>query len=390
VGSISLASTVSDVTVITVTPFTASMSTLINPFNFETPADRWSFTDREELLPRILAVLTRPKQRALVHGRRRVGKTSLIKHAALAAKRPFAFVDLSTANDLSEVARKLVGSFQVDEKLGTKLMALLRKYVERVSLKGGQFALGADLRAPGQKTLENALAFLDEYAFTSDQCLTICMDEFQDLRRLGGDRAEWSLRGMIQHHERLSYVFSGSDHRLFQWMTEPNAAFFKQLELIEVGPIDPGLMARWIDSRSHRGGLQGSAFGAEVVAAAGPCTGDIVRLAKQVFDQAAVGRKGDVVRQAFDAVALEYLTPEFGTIWRPLPPSQRMLLRAIANEQPRFAKATLEMYGLTSGTVLTAQTALFDKQILTMANEQVVFDSPFFRRWVQATGEPIS
>jgi hypothetical protein len=364
------------------------MPTIVNPFNFETPADRWSFTDREDLLPRVLKVLTRPKQRALVYGRRRVGKTSLIKHAAVTSKQPFAFVDLSTANDLNEVARKLLGSFPVNENLGTKLMRLLRRYVERISLTGGHFSLGGDLRAPAQKTLEQVLAFLDDYAATSDQCLTVCMDEFQDLRRLGGDRAEWNLRGTIQHHEQLSFVFSGSDHRLIQWMTEPNSAFFKQLELIEVGPIDAALLTNWIDSRSRKGGLPGSSFGAAVVEVAGPCTGDIVRLAKQAFDFVATGRKGDTARMALDTIALEYLTPEFGTIWRPLPPSQRLLLRAIANGQPRFAKATLDMYGLTSGTVRTAQIALFDKQILTMEGEQVVFDSPFFRRWVQATGEP--
>jgi hypothetical protein len=362
-------------------------ATIANPFNFETPADRWSFTDREELLPRIAAILSRPKQRALVYGRRRVGKTSLIKHAAIAAKKPFAFVDLSTANDLNEVARKLIGSFPVNEHLGKKLMRLLGKYVERVSLKGGHFSLGTDLRTPAEESLEQALSFLDDYALTSDQCLTVCMDEFQDLRRLGGDRAEWQLRGTIQHYQRLSFIFSGSDHRLLQWMTEPNAAFFKQLELIEVGAIEPSLMAKWIDERSRRGGLTGSSFGVAVVAVAGPCTGDIVRLAKQVFDFAAIGRKGDVVSQGLDAIALEYLTPEFGTIWRPLPPSQRTLLRAIADGQPRFSKATLEKYGLSVGSVGTAQTALFDKQILTLVGDKVVFDSPFFRRWVQATGE---
>jgi len=362
-------------------------TTIANPFNFETPTDRWSFTDREELLPRITGILNRPKQRALVHGRRRVGKTSLIKHAAIAAKKPFAFIDLSTANDLNEVARKLVGSFPVNENLGSKLMRLLRKYVQRVSLKGGYFSLGTDLRTPAEETLEQVLSFLDDYALTSDQCLTICMDEFQDLRRLGGDRAEWQLRGTIQPYQRLSFIFSGSDHRLLQWMTEPNAAFFKQLELIEVGAINPDLLAKWINDRSHKGGLTGSSFGAAVVSAAGPCTGDIVRLAKQVFDFAATGRKGDIVSQGLDAIALEYLTPEFGTIWRPLPPSQRMLLRAIADDQPRFSRATLERYGLSVGSVGTAQTALFDKQILTLAGDRVVFDSPFFLRWVQATGE---
>jgi hypothetical protein len=171
-------------------------------------------------------------------------------------------------------------------------------------------------------------------------------------------------------------------------MTEANAAFFKQLELIEVGPISPILLSKWIDERSRQGGLIGSSFGGVVIERAGPCTGDIVRLAKQVFDFAATKRQGDIVSMAVDAIALEYLAPEFGTIWRPLPQSQRMLLRAIANGHSPFASETLSKYSLTVGSVGTAQTALFDKQLLTRAGDAVVFDSPFFRHWVAAAGDP--
>jgi hypothetical protein len=146
-------------------------------------------------------------------------------------------------------------------------------------------------------------------------------------------------------------------------------------------------MAKWIDGRSHQGGLTHSSFGEAVVTRAGPCTGDIVRLAKQVFDFTATKRPGDIVSQAVDAIALEYLAPEFGTIWRPLPQSQRMLLRAIANGHSPFASDTLSNYSLTVGSVGTAQTALFDKQILTRVDDAVVFDSPFFRHWVASTGD---
>jgi hypothetical protein len=364
------------------------MPTIANPFNFETPADRWSFTDREDLIPRLRSIFNGSRQRALVFGRRRMGKTSLIRYAASAAKKPFAFVDLSTAADLSEVSRKLLSTVIVDEKLGVKLMRLLRKHVTRISLKGGHFALETDVRIPPNETLEQALLFLDEYAASTDQRITVCFDEFQEIRRLGGDRAEWHLRGIIQHHERMNYIFSGSDHRLLHWMTEANAAFFKQLELIEVGAIDPALLSKWVDERSRQGGLNDSSFGAAVVARAGPCTGDVVRLAKQVFDFSATKRAGDIVSRAVDAISLEYLAPEFGTIWRPLPQSQRMLLRAIANNQKPFASDTLSKYSLTIGAVGTAQTALFDKQILTRVGDEVVFDSPFFRRWVAAIGDP--
>ncbi len=361
---------------------------VVNPFNFETPSDRWSFTDREEQLARLQGAMGKDRQRILVFGRRRMGKTSLIKYAAAGSKRPFAFVDLSTVTDLREVARKLLATIVIDEGLGEKVMRLLRRSVARVSLKGGRFAIEAELRTPAKETLEQALKFLDEFAATTDQCLTICLDEFQEIRRLDGDRAEWHLRGLIQHHERLNYVFSGSDHRLVHWMTEPNAAFYKQLDLVEVDPIPPKLLAKWIDERSRRGGLAGSSFGDSVVARAGPCTGDIVRLAKQVFEFAAARRPGEIVSQAFDAIALEYLAPEFGTIWRPLSLSQRLLLRSIASGHSPFAQATLAEHSLTIGAVGTAQTALFDKQILTRQGEAVVFDSPFFQRWVAVTGDP--
>jgi hypothetical protein len=360
---------------------------IVNPFSFQTLSDRWSFTDREEELPRLVALMKRMRQRLLIHGRRRMGKTSLVKHAAQVARTPCALVDLSIANDLAEVAKKLVAAVQVEERLADRLLRLLRASGGKIVIKGGQLALEADLRTPPKETLEQALAFLDHYAEATDQCFTICLDEFQDLRRLNGDRAEWHLRGIIQHHTRLNFIFSGSDHRLLASMTEPSAAFFKQLEQMQVGPIDPERLEDWVDLRMRRGGLRGRSFGAAVVAQAGPCTGDVVRLAKGVFELAAAGPAGAIVTQAFDAISLGYLAPEFETIWRPLPPSQRMLLRAIADGRRPFERTTLVDYSLTVGGVGTAQNALYDRQILTRSGEEVMFDSPFFRRWVERTGD---
>jgi hypothetical protein len=362
---------------------------IVNPFNFETPADRWSFTDREGLIPRIRDAMEQKRRRVLVHGRRRMGKTSLIKHAALLAKKPFAFVDLSTATNLKEVAKKLLGSVHVpNERTMAKTLRLLRQHVKLLSLKGDRFALSAELRDPPEETLEQVLSFLDEFSAVSDQCVVVCMDEFQDIRKLAGDRAEWRLRGTIQHHEHLSYILSGSDCRLLQWMTEPDSAFYKQLEQIEVGPIAPELLAKWIDERGRRGGLPQAAFGSAVVEASGPCTGDIVRLAKQTFEFAAARRPGDIIADGFDAIALEYLGPEFGSMWHPLAPSQRSTLRAIAKGEAPFAAQTLLDYDLTVGAAGTAIRALIDKQLLIRIGDAYAFDSPFFRKWVAVHGEP--
>ena len=298
----------------------------INPFNFETPADRRSFTDRETLLPRLLKFMEQPRQRALVYGRRRMGKTSLIKHAARVTKGDFGFVDLSTATDLREVAKKLLASVPVSDD-GDRLartLKVLKRHVKTVSLKGGKFfGFEADLREPPEETLDQVLAFLNDYAGATTECLVVCMDEFQEIRRLSGPKAEWRLRGNIQHHEHLSYIFSGSDHRLLHWMTEPNAAFYKQARgFVEVGPIDPELLpphSKWISrSLPHRRSVarRDSLPDAMGGATAGPCTGDIVRLAKQVFEFAAEQRHGKiVVEAAFDAISLDYcLAPDWSML----------------------------------------------------------------------------
>jgi hypothetical protein len=68
-------------------------ATPVNPFFFERTADRWGFTDREDLLPIIGRLLKERGRRALFYGRRRMGKTSLIDNAALKASTKVIKVD---------------------------------------------------------------------------------------------------------------------------------------------------------------------------------------------------------------------------------------------------------------------------------------------------------
>ena len=84
------------------------MTAPINPFFFESPADRWAFTDREELLPVLQSAMAEQGRRVLLYGRRRMGKTSLVQNAARKAKAELLYVDLSTASDLTEAANKLL------------------------------------------------------------------------------------------------------------------------------------------------------------------------------------------------------------------------------------------------------------------------------------------
>jgi hypothetical protein len=363
--------------------------TPVNPFFFESPSDRWSFTDRDELVPALVDLLRQKGRRLLIHGRRRMGKTSLIQNAAGKAGRVFLYVDLSTAASLADVARRLLDSAPEEEKgMLERALKIARKHFKSFAVTAGKVVLSGDFRqGPGEQTLEEVLGYIDERAALDDLPWTVCLDEFQDVRALGGDRADWKIRGIIQAHRHLNYVFTGSDQRLVQWMTEPTAAFFKQLQQMEVGPIEAAHLSKWIDRRARTGGLPDASFGAAVVTAAGPCTGDVVRLAKVTFDIAAKGKATDPVAAALDAIALVELKAEFVARWADLSVGQRSLLQAICAGKPPTAADTLREYGIrTASTAQSALERLLERQILIRSENSVQFDNPFFRRWVEFNG----
>jgi hypothetical protein len=365
------------------------MASLINPFFFESPAGAREFTDRESLLSELQKFMSARGRRLLVFGRRRMGKTSLIVQAGAGKGRRFLLCDISTAASLNELAKKLLEAAP-EQKAGklVKLAALAGKYLKTVAISAGKIAISGELRAAeGEQTLEQVLNYLNESALSLDEVWTICLDEFQEIRRLGGEKVDWRLRGIIQGHKNLNYIFTGSDHRLIGWMTDPTAPFFKQLAQMEVGPIDPAHMARWIKARAKIGGIPDFPHGEEIVAVAGPCTGDIVRLAKAVFDMALRAVPGAVVTAALDSLALVELHQEFLNQWRPLGVTERAVLRAISAGKPPTAADTLRAYGINAASSAAhAIENLVNLQFLTRTNAKVIFDNPFFRRWVDFNG----
>src|ERR1051325_2295925 len=107
------------------------MSYHANPFFFESPSDRRSFTDREAIIPQLSQMLHERGRRLLLHGRRRMGKTSLIQNAAAQAKQGFIFVDLSTAANLNEVAKKLLAEAPNDpERTLPRVLKLATKHLK--------------------------------------------------------------------------------------------------------------------------------------------------------------------------------------------------------------------------------------------------------------------
>ncbi len=372
-----------------------------NPFRVGQKVTGEFFTDRAEEVGRVIRAFRDPS-RLLVYGPRRMGKSSVIAMAAERIRADGGLVveaDLSTASVLSDVTGRLLTSLhRAGDESERGLLDLFRSLRLRFEVDPGTGAPSVSLEARERgtaperqaETLEGVLDRLEELAAGADHPVAVVLDEFQDIVRIGPERAAWWLRSVMQRHEHLSWVCAGSRQSIIAQMLSKDGAFYGGFERLHLGPVDPEHLARWIDSRLEGAGVEPGAcgddgVGAEVVEAVGPRLQDVMMLARQTYylgasrgrlEEDDVERALDELVQGDDAV--------FQALWDGFTPLQQNLLRAVAaGETSLYASAVRERRALGPASSVTTAIQSLEKQEVLIDDDEVRFDSPFFRRWVR-------
>jgi hypothetical protein len=361
------------------------------------------FTDRADELGKILRVLREPGAKLLVYGPRRMGKTSALVRAIERHETEggVAFMaDVSTATTLVDIANRILDA--AVRAVGKRWRDTISDFVARIGLSlkltpepaSGLIlpSLDVGLRSAGledqRKSLAQTLDAIDALAADRDVTLGVVLDEFQEISRFGGESAEWHLRGIIQHHQHLSYVLAGSQAHIIERMLDQGRAFYGLADHLQFGPIDPEHLARWIDERLTGAGVRASGVGAAIVSAVGPRTRDIILVARECFDNRVVAGTAtdqDVNVAIDNVVGTQAALLE--SLWMGLSALQQNVLRAVAADSDGLTTAaSLRQYGLaSSGSATNAATALMSGGHLlrSATSTGYAFDSPFFRRWIQ-------
>lgn len=361
------------------------------------------FTDRADELARIRRAFREPGSKLLVYGPRRVGKTSALVRAIerFRATGGVAFIaDLSTATALADVSSRILDA--ATAALGRKWKDAAADLISRlgvsVTLRPDPAtgimlpSLDVNLRSAPEDDQRTALArtldAIDALAKDRNVTIGVVLDEFQEIRRFGGDEAEWHLRGIVQHHAHASYVFAGSQAHVIERMLDKGAAFYKLADPLLFGPIDPDHLSRWIDERLTQANVRASGVGARIHTLAGPRTRDIVQVARRCYDNCA--RRGRAleadVEPAMDDVVAEQ-APLLEAQWGRCTPLQQNVLRAVAaGADGLTTTGTSRRFGLTSsGAAANAALALIEHGHLVRSDSSTgyAYENPFFRRWVE-------
>ena len=209
-----------------------------NPFAYGRVVEGSDYCPRPKL-EKLLAGLLESGQNVVLHGERRVGKTSLAVRAA--RKKRTVYVDFLACNDAGDVTERIVkAALKAANESGfletaIKAFASLRP---KVTIDPESGSIGATLDTQrSELTIDSIEAALEKLGeLHKKKPIVVILDEFQDVLRIKDERVALArMRSVIQFQGDLPYVFSGSARDKMEMIfSDPDSPFFKSAITMEV------------------------------------------------------------------------------------------------------------------------------------------------------------
>lgn len=347
----------------------------VNPFDlniaraYTAPAAFCARPELDDLLKRAVS----GQLWTLIVGDRRMGKSSSVIAAAVAARCPILHVDLMGVNSEEEITERFRWAWQLylQHEARGFFSGVKPELSAKIPGTGMSVKLAGESREPGEpETWGDVLAAFDRRVAKKNAMLFV--DEFQDLGDLPdeGRRVTRSLRAALQMARHVTPILAGSsNHLLAPLFATSAAAFFKAIRLhYQLEPFGREEFGIWADGVFKR---QVRAFEPAALERlfnlTEGVTEDLVATCAEIWAQQTQRRPispSDVDMNWRSVVA--NASPMFLPRLSALPTSQARLLRYVArhpNIQP-FAEQTLRELKEKSGPVHKALKRLMELELL--------------------------
>ncbi|MGH9841458.1 MAG: AAA family ATPase [Blastocatellia bacterium] len=383
-------------------------STGINPFTVQQAVKGLRLADRREELHRVKTALQQGRKLFLI-GPRRFGKTSILLTVEEELRKKKCFVVMLNVQSFTSIealtagivgsAARFSGSLKRATTFTREIFSRLNPNLSWNPAEGTfEVSLGIKTTDPSEQgpLLVEALNSLERLAGDSGQNVGVIFDEFQELLILGGAGVEKQLRAAIQTHERVGYVFAGSETSLLTDMISNSARPFYRLgEPLFLKAIPQADFSEYIRAGFGQFNCQIADAALELLyAVAEEVPYNVQLLAETCWEEAArQGRKQITPEEIRGGLRrlLGRFDPVYAGQWAALIPNHRKVLAAIARGTDRrlFAKQVLRQTGLTSGNISKSLQSLEKSAILRKEyqGEETIwrFEDPLFKQWILAS-----
>src|SRR5690242_11108757 len=373
-----------------------------NPFQYGALALDEAFTDRDAEIAELIADI-RGGQDVVLFAPRRYGKSSLIwrvvqrlvKRGVLVGQ-----IDLMSTPTREKFAERLAKT--IHDEMASRLYRAKERLAVFSGLRvtptitvdpnDGSMSFSFDARAASadiDATLEELFALPGRIAAERGRRAALVFDEFQEVVEIDPGLPKL-MRSAFQEQPEVAHVYLGSKrHMMERIFSDANEPFWRSAKQMELDVIKPDAFEPWVAERFEQ---TGKAVTDEALARAFEITRGHPYATQELFyflwGQTPAGATAglDQLELALDAT-LRSENAHFGLLWDSLAASQRLVLMALADEQPGHPLTTdyQRRHSLpATPTVQTALGALGRAELVVRSGRgEYTIAEPFLPEWLR-------
>lgn len=237
-------------------------------FPYGKPVTGEELIDREEVISRILRDIM-GGQSVILASPRRYGKSSIILEilSRIKSKETMTgFVDLFEKSSLREFAEAIVTAVLENETkkarkvmkgIKTNLHAFLKKAEFKYIWKEHEFILSfGSIESKDEALLDEALDFPQKFALAKKKKMVFAIDEFGEIK-FWDSKLLKKMRSKFQRHDRVTYIFSGSQESLMKDLfSNKSQAFYGFGKTVGLGSLPEKDLIPYLKNRYSKANLQ--------------------------------------------------------------------------------------------------------------------------------------
>ncbi|MBW2265973.1 MAG: ATP-binding protein [Deltaproteobacteria bacterium] len=377
-----------------------------NPFCFGEVVTGEHFTNRINEIKRLTLELGGGNNIFLISPRR-YGKTSLIMNV-LGHLKTEGF--LTFYLDLYKVAslRELLEAYSkgVARSCATKVerfSGFVKEFFPRLRPKviigtDGVPSIEIDIQLKERELMESLEEVLDipeQIAIKRKKPFVVAFDEFQEILNLDGERIEKMMRACFQHHHHVAYVFFFFlRHLLNSMVSDPNRAFYKLGDIMNLKRIEPSEMIEFLRKQFVKGSVKVSDEVLEyILEVSEDVPYNVQYFCHHLWNWSLETKRVEEedVEEIMDNIIAEQ-SMNYITLWDGLSLHQRLFLKAISKSRNKstFSKDFITENALgTPSSIQKSMALLKKKNIIDVDGKEVSFNDVFFREWIKKKMVPI-
>lgn len=353
----------------------------LSPFPYQGPLTAEQVHGREALIADLIERVTARRVTALL-GPRRFGKTSVLRkvEAILAdAGTAVVWLDLYACASFTDLAVRIDNALaEATGDFRKRLNALAASVSLNLGVLRLEFSRPPAKRPDPEALLHVLLDVLVEAAISSPTVLII--DEFSGLAQVND--AAGILRTKLQHHvQEVGLLFAGSEPSVMTAMFSDRAQpFYAQADLVEIQPLSLADLELIITNGFAATDRDAAGLASKIHSLTGGHPYRSMQLADAAWQLTEPGRPPESDRWA-NALGVVQRSTHSGleTLFSSFSASEKVVLRARSGDRPLFG-ASLDLYGVSSGSMTAARDRLIDDGTLTKDLELV---DPLLSDWIR-------